>query len=288
VAVYLAMLECQARVKDWQEARAIVALMRDDDWYEAMGRLACLQAETHLPQEARKTLETALVQARSLRTARNLPNEVAQDRALVKLAMAQANMGDLKEALRIAQSCHGKQLRDPAGRQVSFPSKEQCLVELLVRSGDLRRARQVVDGIDEDYPDEGDLKGELLTSVARAYAQAHESLAALETVRGIRHDYRKTLAYIEIARVLAQTKDLDGARRTFAHALELAQKVPITRYNFRQSDYARPPLLEALAAAQAEAKDTAAAQAWIDRLEQPYLKAWALAGLAKGESHTSH
>jgi hypothetical protein len=125
-------------------------------------------------------------------------------------------------------------------------------------------------------------RGDALRLIARGQAQARDAKGSLATADAIKHDFRKAAAFTDVGRALAKGGDRAGAAEVFARALELARAVPEWRYSHLRSDPAQPPLLRDLAAAQEEAGDGTAARAWIDKLDSPYLRAWALAGLYEG------
>jgi RNA polymerase sigma factor (sigma-70 family) len=277
----LVVVDALAKAGDWKEAREAAGRINGESHYEALGTIARRQAEAGNRDEARKVIEEARQAALALHLANGLPNDFERDRALVKIAMAQADMGDLKEALQTAESCSGKELHDPAGRLVSFQAKEKCLVELKVRFGDFKAAVDVAKTIDEEN-EYGYSRGDALRLIARGQALAHDAKGALATADAIKHHFRKAAAFTDVGRALAKGGDRAGAAEGFARALELARAVPEWRYPHLRSDPAQPPLLRDLAAAQEEAGDGAAARAWIDKLPSPYLKAWALAGLTEG------
>jgi tetratricopeptide (TPR) repeat protein len=277
----LAVVDALAKAGGWKEARETAGRITGESHYEALGTIARRQAEAGQGEEARKTIEEARQASLALRLANGLPNHIDRDQALVRIAMAQADIGDLKEALQTAESCSGEVLRDPAGRLVSLQAKEKCLVELKVRSGDFKSALEVAKTIDEQN-EYGYQRGDAMRLIARGQAQAPDAKGALATVDAIKHDFRKAAACIDIGRALAKNGDRAGAAEVFSQALDIVRVVPEHRYTHLRSDPARPQLLRDLAAAQEEAGDGPAARAWIDKLDSPYLKAWALAGLYEG------
>jgi RNA polymerase sigma factor (sigma-70 family) len=277
----LAVVDALAKAGDWKEACEAAGRINGESHYEALGTIARRQAEAGHRDEARKVIEQARQAALALHLANGLPNDIDRDRALVKIALAQAEMGDLKEALQTAESCSGEELHDQTGRLVSLQAKEKCLVELKVRFGDFKAAVDVVKTIDEEN-EYGYSRGDALRLIARAQALAHDAKGALATADAIKHDFRKAAAFTDVGRALAKGGDRAAAAEVLKRALELARVVPEWRYPHLRSDPAQPPLLRDLAAAQEEAGERAVARAWIDKLPSPYLKAWARAGLAEG------
>ncbi len=275
--VLLAVANAQARKGDFKGARKTLERMGGESRFEGLGDLARRRSEAGQAKEARKTIEEALHAANAL------ADEEGRDRALAKIASAQADIGDLPGGLRTVESCPGKQLRTISGELISFPCKERCLVTLMCRAGDFKGARATADTIDDQYQ-EGYQRGHALRVIARARAEAKDVKGALATAAAIRHEFLRPAAYIDIGQVLAKAENRAGATAAFAKALELAREAPEEErsYFYLYGDDARSTLLRTLAAAQEEAGEGATAQGWIARLESPYLKAWAHAGLFEG------
>ena len=273
--VVFAVTDARARAGDWKGAREAVGRLEGESRFEGLAVLARRQAEAGHRDEAGKTV------AEALKAAGNLTDDETRDVALSKMAEVQADIGDLPGALRTAESCTGKQVRTVEGELVSFPFKERCLVALRSRAGDFKGARAAADAIDDQYQG-GYQKGEALRVIARARVEAGEVKGALATVVAIRHEFLQPAAYIDVGRALAKAGDRAGAAAAFAKALAQAHEVSEERAGFLGYDDAQSTLFRALAAAQEEASEGATARGWIAKLESPYQKVWALAGLSEG------
>jgi tetratricopeptide (TPR) repeat protein len=273
--VQLAIADAQIQAGDSKGARETLSRIEGEQRFDGFAMLVRHLTEKGQRDEAGKTIEE------SLRAAKDLADETSQDAALHKIAIAQADAGDVTGALRTAESMPGKKERSVDGSWQSHPFKELCLVAVRCRSGDFKGAREAADTIDDQYQ-EGYQKGNSLRVIARTLAEAKDVKGALATAAAIQHDFIKPATYIDIGRVLAKAGDRAGAANAFAKALELAQGVPEKQLWYLYWDGARSTLLRALAAAQAEAGEEATARAWIAKLERPYLKSWALVGLSEG------
>jgi RNA polymerase sigma factor (sigma-70 family) len=264
----------QARASDWKAARATVAsLPQDPNKVRALAALAPAQAKAGKQDEARKSLDEALGIVNDFLMDRQGQEQRAE--TLSVLARAQAEMEDVKAALVTAETIPDVTEKDTFGKVISFPFRERTLVELKARAGDFAGATKIAEKIDGEYHD-GYQRGYAFQVIARAQAEAKDVKAALATAGRIEHDITKVAAYTDVARTQARAGDEAGAAKTFAEALKFATEVPEEKWPF-----GRPQLLRELAAAQAEAGAAAAAREWI-ATQGPYLRTWALVGLAEG------
>jgi RNA polymerase sigma factor (sigma-70 family) len=266
--VLMETARAQAQAGDWKQAQTTVKSIEHEGLrIPAWVGLAKLQAKAGMRDAARASIAEGL---------KAVPPDTPDDNfrqsyraeGLQGIALAQADMGDLKIALRTADSI-------PESR---FPYKAVTLALLRARAGDYKGAKDAAREIDGGLP-----RATAFLNIARAQAGAKDFKGAMETADAILRPFSKAVGYLEIAEAQARAGDRGGATKTFAKVRELAEAVPETPDTSDPDRVSvRPRLLQRLASAEAEVGEEKAAQTWIDKLSSPNLRAWAFVGLADG------
>ena len=251
------------------------------DYISTLVEIATAQAKTGDKIGARKTLAKAMQQ-----TAREIPLlDLLRDSFLYEIAKAQAEIGDIAEAMQIAGTIDevgflSRAFRDIARVQADMGDKLGAKEILTV-------AIQTVERINNVASRAGALSG-----IARVQADMGDKLGAKETLTeaietaGRSNEVRsRAVALSQIAAAQADMGDEIGARETFAETMHAAWRINNAGscYSFAPHRQAQADMGDEIGARKtlAEAMQTARE---ISSLEGIPLRAWAFRDIARAQA----
>src|SRR5262249_40019483 len=183
------------------------------------------------------------------------------------IARAQAETGDLKGALRIAETLQG-----------SF-KQDQVLAHIAkahVKAGKSPEALEIVEKLRDGVQKDG-----VLREVVKVQIKDRDFKAARKTIDAIVYDLQRIEALLEMAKAQVKAGDQVAAQAAFQEAIERV-KTPATLWHEDGPMCASPSYLHLIMTARAEAGDEEGALAWADKQDSPFLKSLVMAGVAEG------
>jgi tetratricopeptide (TPR) repeat protein len=236
---------------DYQKAQALVAVAR-------------AQARAKDSDAAGKSLRAAL------KIANDLGGEGDYGHVTFgRVAEAQAEMGDAKEARRTIDAITKAPWKDIALRNV---------VAALAGAGDVKGALETAEAIEGEY-----WKGDALKEVVAGQFRAGDLKGAQQTAGAIKNVFGRVAALAEIAKGQAKAGDRAAAAKTFQKVFDEAGN---EAENVRDEEPGlgglRHGALCRIVGAQAEAGQEKEAYAWAIKQTPPLLKAKALLEIARG------
>jgi RNA polymerase sigma factor (sigma-70 family) len=279
---FIEIAQAQARSGDIKGALTTIDRVQDaggDDTKDgARWRLAEIQAEAGDVKGALQTTErigkhsafktlalAAIAMARakagdrqgaaaSLQAAR----AAAQDgdaRQLLRLAMAEAVAGHVKDARKTVEQIKSKEVRQDA---------LWAMVMVLAAHGKVDAARDVAKSIEDDYH-----RGDVLKHVVVALIRANDLPGAAKEAAAIGHDVRCN-ALLEVAKAYARNGQKEAGQRVLDEALKLAERLEGPP-NYAQG--IRETALANVAGAQAACGDVEAALNLAKKHADPFVRA---------------
>jgi hypothetical protein len=227
-------------VKDMPIAKAVALLA-----------IARAQAKDHDQVAVQATIQEALQTALLIK-----PNEIRYYRTLPAIAQTQAEIGDIKGALKTAKMIKVEFQED------AFIDAIKKIARAQACAGDIKGALETVKAINN-----GVEKVNALLEIAETQAEGGDIKGAFQTIKEIKVGRFFILEKIAIAQ--AKAGDLTGALLT-ADAINVKDSV------------GRAHAFHAIAAARVKVGEAKKALAWASNLSTPIEKAYALLGVAEG------
>jgi RNA polymerase sigma factor (sigma-70 family) len=260
----------QVEAEDLKGAVKTAEQIQDGSYkVEALTSIARAQAKAADQAGARKSLQLALETAKALEDGNADLDTSRKAHALVMIAKAQVETGDLKSALHIAESLKGSFTQD---RVLAHVAKAH--VKRGKTPDALRIAGKLRDGVQ---------KSGVLREVAKVQIADGDFKAARKTIDAIALvlDWESIEPLLEMAKAHVKAGDQVAAKAAFQEAIGKVQ-APATLWHENGAMSASPSTLHKIMTARAEAGDEKGALAWADKQESPFLKSLVLAGVAEG------
>jgi hypothetical protein len=181
------------------------------------------------------------------------------------VAKAQAEMGDVEEALKTANAIKKEVWKDNALRDVASSQS---------RAGKLQEALKTAESIPGAY-----VRGEALKEIVAVRLRGGDVKAARKTAESIDNVAWRVQSLLEIAKFQAKAGDRTDAAKTFQKAFEEAENVQDEEPGIGNI---RNAILAHIVKAQAEAGEEKKAMAWAAKQTSPLLKTQVLLNIAQG------
>jgi RNA polymerase sigma factor (sigma-70 family) len=264
--VYEAVAVAQAEAGKLKEAMETAEKISGDPCRtSALTALAKAKAKAKDRDGAAKFLEEALKRANDLDGEEGDQKHVA----LYRVVEVQANLGDLKEARRTADTITKEVWRDNA---------LHTIVTTQANAGDFKEALKTADAIAGEYK-----RGEAAKDVVVAQLRSGDLKGGQTTAGAVPSIYWRVVTLTEIAMTQAKKGDRNSAAKTFRQAFEQAgDDAEKVRDNEPGIGGLREGCLSQIAEAQAAAGEEKAALAWAAKQSSAQLKTKALISVAKG------
>jgi hypothetical protein len=209
---------------------------------DALRCIGQVQAEKGKPAEAVRTLQNAHQAAKAVKDA------TVRGSLLHKIAVAQANAGEIRAALQTASEIEG-------WKEYTL----ELIAAAQARKGDIKGATDIAAVMQNDL-----MKDSTLLAIALAQAEAGDTSGSFDRVSAIQGDAMKPTAFRLVARARAKAGDRDAANLAFERAVHSADALKDGR--------ARSEALGFIAEDQAVAGDIAAARRTIEMIQDSWKK----------------
>ncbi|HEY7158811.1 MAG TPA: sigma factor-like helix-turn-helix DNA-binding protein, partial [Gemmataceae bacterium] len=218
--------------------------------------IAEAQAKAKDLAAARKSLQEALDIAHRMKS--------HEDYMAMCVAMVQAEMGEIEEALKTANTIHS----DWKNLALRF------IAEFQAKAGDTKGARKTAEAIPEEYD-----KGKALNEIVIVHLNAGDLKAAMELAEATESVQWRIESLLAIAKSHARKEENAAADKIFQKVYQEAKNV---RDVERRELGVRNNVLSHIVQTQAEMGAEKEALAWAAKQDSALLKAQALLGIAKG------
>jgi tetratricopeptide (TPR) repeat protein len=234
---------------------------------EALTIVAKAQAAAGDQAASQKTIELARESTKALEDNNQDLNTSRKGHALALIAVAHADMGDLKSALDLGDTLEGSHHHERIKAAVAKAN---------VKKGKLSEALSVVDELGDNIQ-----KGEVLRDIVSVQIKTRDLKAARKTIDAMERSLNKSEAYTEIATAYLKAKDEGNAADAFAEAIQIIA-APAVLYDEHAQLCAGPMDLGLIISRRAAAGDEKGGLEWADQQSSPFVKAVAWAAIADG------